>query len=58
MVVRQGDDRFLNVVNWTIFALMEAEELGITSANVDARKPTMIREYKSCWVSYPVWGRS
>ena len=37
-VVRQGDDRFLNVVNWTIFALIEAEELGITQANVDARK--------------------
>ena len=37
-VVRQGDDRFLNVVNWTIFALIEAEELGITSANVNARK--------------------
>jgi len=37
-VVRQGDDRFLNVVNWTIFAMIEAEELGITSANVDARK--------------------
>ena len=37
-VVRQGDDRFLNIVNWTIFALIEAEELGITSANVDARK--------------------
>jgi general L-amino acid transport system substrate-binding protein len=38
VVVRQGDDRFLNVVNWTIFALIEAEELGITSANVDAHK--------------------
>jgi len=37
-VVRQGDDRFLNVVNWTIYAMIEAEELGITSANVDARK--------------------
>jgi len=37
-VVRQGDDRFLNVVNWTIFAMIEAEELGITSANVDANK--------------------
>jgi len=37
-VVRQGDDRFLNVVNWTIFAMIEAEELGITSANVDAKK--------------------
>jgi general L-amino acid transport system substrate-binding protein len=37
-VVRQGDDKFLNVVDWTIFALIEAEELGITSANVDAKK--------------------
>jgi general L-amino acid transport system substrate-binding protein len=37
-VVRQGDDKFLNVVNWLIFALTEAEELGITSANVDAKK--------------------
>jgi len=37
-VVRQGDDKFLNVVNWTIYALIEAEELGITSANVDAKK--------------------
>ena len=36
--MRQGDDRFLNVVNWLIFALTEAEELGITSANVDAKK--------------------
>jgi general L-amino acid transport system substrate-binding protein len=37
-VVRQGDDKFLNVVNWTIYALVEAEELGITSANIDQRK--------------------
>jgi len=37
-VVRQGDDKFLNVVNWTIFALIEAEELGITAANVDAKR--------------------
>jgi general L-amino acid transport system substrate-binding protein len=37
-VVRQGDDKFLNVVNWTIYAMIEAEELGITSANVDAKK--------------------
>jgi general L-amino acid transport system substrate-binding protein len=37
-VVRQGDDRFLNVVNWTIYAMVEAEELGITSQNVDSRK--------------------
>ena len=38
VVVRQGDDKFLNVINWTIFALIEAEELGITSANVESKK--------------------
>jgi general L-amino acid transport system substrate-binding protein len=38
VVVRQGDDKFLNVVNWTIYALIEAEELGITSANVESKK--------------------
>ncbi len=37
-LVRQGDDRFFNVVNWTIFALIEAEELGITQANVEEMK--------------------
>jgi len=34
-VVRHGDDQFLDVVKWTIFATVEAEEYGITSQNVD-----------------------
>ncbi len=34
-VVRQGDDGFFNVARWTYFALLEAEELGVSSANVD-----------------------
>ncbi|NYT60487.1 amino acid ABC transporter substrate-binding protein [Alcaligenaceae bacterium] len=33
--VRQGDDRWLNVVKWSLQAMIGAEELGITSANVD-----------------------
>lgn len=37
-LTRQGDERFFNVVNWTIFALIEAEELGVTAANVDEMK--------------------
>ncbi|MEY4428717.1 MAG: hypothetical protein RLZZ182_1406, partial [Pseudomonadota bacterium] len=36
-MVRRGDDDWLAVVRWTIFALMEAEELGITQANVGSR---------------------
>jgi len=34
-VVRQGDDGFFNIARWTYFALLEAEELGVSSANVD-----------------------
>lgn len=30
-MVRQGDDAWLNVVRWTLFAMIEAEEYGITS---------------------------
>jgi general L-amino acid transport system substrate-binding protein len=33
--VRQGDDRWLNIVKWSLHAMIGAEELGITSANVD-----------------------
>jgi len=34
-LVRQGDDAWFNVVKWTYFALVDAEELGVTSKNVD-----------------------
>ncbi|UOQ84454.1 amino acid ABC transporter substrate-binding protein [Gracilibacillus salinarum] len=33
--VRQGDDQWFNIVKWVTFATFEAEELGITSENVD-----------------------
>jgi general L-amino acid transport system substrate-binding protein len=33
--VRQGDDPWFNLVRWTHFAMINAEELGITKANVD-----------------------
>ncbi|NYT45233.1 amino acid ABC transporter substrate-binding protein [Pollutimonas thiosulfatoxidans] len=33
--VRQGDDQWLNVVKWTLQAMIGAEELGVTSQNVD-----------------------
>lgn len=34
-VVRHGDDQWFDIVRWTIFALLIAEENGITQANVD-----------------------
>ncbi len=36
-VVRRGDDEWMAIVKWTVFALLEAEELGLTQANVDAQ---------------------
>jgi general L-amino acid transport system substrate-binding protein len=32
-MVRQGDEAWFNVVRWTLFAMIEAEEYGITSKN-------------------------
>ena len=37
-VVRQGDDEWFNIVRWTLFAMLNAEELGVTAANVDEMK--------------------
>jgi general L-amino acid transport system substrate-binding protein len=37
-VVRQGDDDWFNIVRWSLFAQLNAEELGITSANADEMK--------------------
>jgi general L-amino acid transport system substrate-binding protein len=36
--VRRGDDEFFAVAKWVLFALIEAEEYGITQANVDQQK--------------------
>ena len=33
--VQQGDDQWVNVVRWTHYAMISAEELGVTSKNVD-----------------------
>lgn len=34
-VVRQGDDGWFNLTKWVVFALVNAEELGVSSENVD-----------------------
>ena len=36
--VRQGDDDWFNIVRWTLFAQLNAEELGVSSSNVDEMK--------------------
>ena len=37
-VVRQGDDQWFNIAKWVYYAMLNAEELGISSANVDDMK--------------------
>jgi len=34
-VVRHGDDKWFDVVKWALFAMIEAEEMGLTSKNID-----------------------
>lgn len=36
--VRQGDDQWYAIVKWTLNALIDAEEQGITQANVDQKR--------------------
>ncbi|WP_349958187.1 amino acid ABC transporter substrate-binding protein [Rhizobium sp. ZPR3] len=36
--VRQGDDQWFNIVSWTAYAMVNAEEFGITQKNVDEMK--------------------
>ena len=33
-LLRKGDDQFFDVVRWAIFALVDAEELGVNNANI------------------------
>ena len=37
-VVRQGDEQWLKIVRWVHYALLNAEELGVTQANVQQMK--------------------
>ena len=39
-MVRRGDDQWLDVVRWSMMAMLEAEEDGVTSANVEAMRDT------------------
>jgi general L-amino acid transport system substrate-binding protein len=45
-VVRQGDDQWFNLVKWTLFAMVNAEERGVNSGNVDQMKASDNPEIK------------
>ena len=48
-MVRHGDDQWLDIVKWTLFAMVDAEELGVTRNNVDemakSDKPELKRAF-------------
>ena len=37
-MVRRGDDEWFAIVKWVMYGMMEAEEYGVTQANVDQQK--------------------
>jgi general L-amino acid transport system substrate-binding protein len=50
-MVRHGDDQWFDLVKWTLFAMLDAEELGITQKNADemakSDKPELKRVFGS-----------
>jgi len=48
-MVRHGDDQWFDIVKWTLFAMIDAEELGVTQKNVDemakSDKPELKRAF-------------
>jgi general L-amino acid transport system substrate-binding protein len=48
-MVRFGDDKWFNIVKWTLFAMVNAEEMGVTQKNVDemakSDKPELKRAF-------------
>jgi hypothetical protein len=44
--VRKGDDQWYDIVRWTHFAMINAEELGVSKANVDEKAKSAAPEIK------------
>ena len=45
-MVRKGDDKFFDIVRWTYFATLIAEEYGITAANIDSMLTNTVPEVR------------
>ena len=51
-IVRHGDDQWLDLVKWTLMGMIEAEEMGITSKNVDEMLKSDIADLANADVEY------
>jgi len=56
--VRHGDDEWFDIVKWTVFAMIGAEEKGITSANVDDMMKSDDPEVKRMLGASPGMGKA
>ncbi|KAB2861609.1 MAG: amino acid ABC transporter substrate-binding protein [Bauldia sp.] len=56
--VRQGDFEWFNIVKWTTYGLIAAEEKGITQANVEQMKNSSDPEIKRMLGSTPGMGKN
>jgi general L-amino acid transport system substrate-binding protein len=45
-MVRKGDDRWYDIVRWTHFATLVAENLGVTSKNIDSFKDSKVPDVR------------
>jgi general L-amino acid transport system substrate-binding protein len=50
-LLRKGDEQFFDAVRWSIFALIDAEELGITRANLESREASADPDFKNFFAS-------
>jgi general L-amino acid transport system substrate-binding protein len=57
-VVRQGDDEWFDIVRWSVFAMIDAEEKGVTSKNVDAMKKSTDPEIQRMLGVVPGMGKA
>jgi general L-amino acid transport system substrate-binding protein len=56
--VRHGDDEFFDIVKWVVFGLFNAEEMGVTSKNIDEMIKGDNQEIKRMFGATPGMGKS
>ncbi|MEE4134674.1 MAG: amino acid ABC transporter substrate-binding protein [Desulforhopalus sp.] len=57
-VVRHGDDAWLDIVSWALLAMINAEELGVTSGNLDEMRRSNSLAIKQFFGLVEIGGRS
>jgi general L-amino acid transport system substrate-binding protein len=57
-MVRHGDDQWFDIVKWTLFAMVTAEELGITQKNVDEMAKSEAPDIKRMLGGTPGMGKA